>query len=414
VNRRDCCKRTLLVLLILGLVLAGCANPSGNDDDDPVTPPTPGVWSVTLDSEELGAQTLQVYSDGNLSAVALLDLSPFSAWDQQIVGLDSLGELDWYRTLENDWNHVLFPNDGGWLAFGIEERGVENATEILITTMESNGSGKSTRYVDLPDSLQNVVSLSDVSQDSSGGFFITGTRWTYDTEEINDADAILLHLNSSDEFDWAYELTSLHDDPNGWLFGDLAMTEANGNALLVGRATPFSEYQDRLLVVSVSSSGEFADSVTYQGSESLRPKGATLSAIDRVIVTAEWSGGTGSTVVAFDETLNRTWFGNFTDLVGYSLLELPSGNYVLVGEESDHSEWFHEFQLDRGEASGAASTGEYNAFLQSIAESDGALILGGMYENTSPNDTLGKCAWITRTDEYHTLVQPTTTVFVQH
>ncbi len=293
------------------------------------------LWTKTFGDEGWDyGQAVQQTTDGGYIVVGTTGADYLHNADVFLIKTDDTGQAEWTKTIGRSHEYgtdggksVQQTTDGGYVITGHSSLPEENhTTQVYLVRTDASGDTLWTRT--FGDSLSDGgVS---VRQTSDGGYVITGWTCSYGA---GGSDLFLLKTDAAGVFEWTSTFGGPFDDA-----GYSVRQTTDGGYVVTGyTSSPSGGYAD-VYLVKTGPSGVAEWEKTYGGSQDeVGYSVLQVTGGGYLVAGSTGSFGMGGedvylvrTDTAGDTLWTRT-FGGYGDDVGSSLAETPDGGFVIAG-----------------------------------------------------------------------------------
>ncbi len=277
-----------------------------------------------------GARSVVLTRDGGY-AIAGYTSSFGQGWiDAYLIKLDSLGNIQWTRTIGGSANNdavgcVIQTTDGGYALAGWTYSYGSGQGDAYLMKMDANGNLQWTRVI----GGSNDERIWKIVQTTDGGYVAAGYTISYGPGY---RDAYVIKLDSNGNVQWTRAI-------GGTSFDEAAsiVQTTDGGYALVGYSRSYTLRSD-VLVVKLDPNG-FVQWAKFIGGDSVDVGASIIQTSDGGYVVAGWtySYGQGRAdvfVVKLDGNGNVQWtraIGGSRDERAYAVIETHDGGYVVAG-----------------------------------------------------------------------------------
>jgi uncharacterized delta-60 repeat protein len=288
------------------------------------------AWTLTFGgtSNDQGFSGIQT-SDGGYLVGGWSQSFGAGGQDIYLIKLDSLGGTQWTKTIGGGYNDLVRSiqelSGGGYIMVGRTSSFGSGNWDVYLLRLNANGDTVWTRtYGGSSDDRGNCVQVT-----SDGGFIIAGETRSYGAGEN---DAYLIKTNSSGSIDWQYTFGGSDNDR-----AFSVVQTSDGGYILTGHTESSGAGYYDVFTVKTDSLGISQWEKTCGGIGNDRGYGVLETSGGYIIAGFTTSFGAGQSDVYLIKTYangDTNWTNTFGGLDwdrGYSLIELPNGEFVIAG-----------------------------------------------------------------------------------
>jgi hypothetical protein len=375
---------TILILLLLGLCLAGCTRPNDTDGSGtlalnlvfPQTTPPDSSAKGALRSDDASDTTYfdrvscTVYQNGttvwgpnDLAHVggnfeASIELAAGGGYSVQANAFinDSLsyyGSSSTFEVIQGHTNIISITMNavpgllwfesfgGGSGDYGHSVQQTSDGGYIIAGTTESYGTSSADVYLIKTDASGNLIwqrtfggssneEGSGVQQTSDGGYIIAGSTESYGA---GSADVYLIKIDASGNLIWQRTFGGSSDD-----FGLFVQQTSDGGNVISGATNSYGAGNEDVYLIKTDASGNLIWQHTFGGSSDDGGYGVQQTSDDGYIIagyTFSYAGDPGDvylikTDVSGNLIWQRTFGGSFSDY-GSGVQQTSDGGYIITG-----------------------------------------------------------------------------------
>ncbi len=276
------------------------------------------------------ARSVVLTRDGGYAIAGYTTSFGQGAVDAYLIKLDSLGNIQWTRTIGGSANNdavscVIQTTDGGYALAGWTYSYGSGQGDAYLVKMDASGNIQWTRVI----GGTNEERIWKIIQTTDGGYVAVGYTISYGPGY---RDAYVIKLDSSGNVQWTRTI-------GGTSFDEAAsiVQTTDGGYAIVGYSRSYTLRSD-VLVVKLDASG-FVQWAKFIGGDSVDVGADIIQTSDGGYVVAGWTysygqGGEDVFVVKLDGSGNVQWtraIGGSRDERAYAVIETHDGGYVVAG-----------------------------------------------------------------------------------
>jgi len=286
--------------------------------------------AITIDgTKDNVAYSMVQTNDGGYVMAGSTDSYGAGGLDVYVVKLDSLGKLQWTKTIGGDKNDIAWSiiqtNDHGYAITGYTFSFGAGSDDVYIIKLDSVGNLQWTKTI----GGTNAEEGQGIVQTKDKGYAVTGLTDSYGA---GIGDVYIIKLDSTGNLQWTKTIGGTNDDAGDWI-----IQTKDGGYAIAGSTFSYGAGDEDVYVIRLDALGNLKWTRTIGTNNGDWANSIAQTKDGGFAITGVTDSGTNGAdvyVIKLDSLGNLKWnraIGGPKDDEGFSIIQANDGGYAITG-----------------------------------------------------------------------------------